>query len=418
MTDELPQVEVDSDVHGSEINRRAAALVRGSMQVRWTSLRSEKLLAASKARMAARRQARIGTTLALAAAAALLLTLNLSNVLGTNLFSGGVAAGTQVHATEPSAVATAGQKVIRFGDGSLAELASTAAEIDVERVSPDAIDVNLHRGKSNFRVTPNKQRVFTVRAGEVMVTVLGTEFDVEKRGERTWVHVTRGKVSVDWPGGGRLLLAGDEGLFPPNDLDAPKQLDELPVAEPEPAPAVVMPPTVARLQPAPAEESAVETVVDSRPVEEQYRDRAAQRDFDEAYLLMKQAPKVVGSDASELLLAADVARLSGHPSEAVPYLQRVLREHSSDSRAPSAAFTLGRMYLGQLGSPGEAARAFAQVRNLAPGGPLAEDAMAREVEAWARVGDKGRARQLAEQYLKRYPNGRRTAVVKAQAGLP
>jgi transmembrane sensor len=271
----------------------------------------------------------------------------------------------------------------------------------VERVSQDAIDVNLHRGRSNFRVTPDHARVFTVRAGDVMVTVLGTEFTVEKRGERTYVRVTRGKVSVDWPGGNRLLLAGDEGQFPPEE---PKQLTDLPRAPP------VAPPALGVNLPKAAAEEA-------RPAIEEYRDRAAQQDFDKAYQVMLATPKVVGSDVSDLMLAADVARLSGHPAEAVPYLRRVLGEHSGDSRAPSAAFTLGRMYLGQLGSPGEAAAAFAKVRALAPVGPLAEDALAREVEARARAGEKATAQSLARQYLERYPNGRRTAVVRAQAGL-
>jgi len=291
------------------------------------------------------------------------------------------------------------QKVIRFGDGSQAELASAAAELDVERVSADAIDVNLNRGRGNFRVTPNRSRVFTVRSGEVMVTVLGTEFVVEKRAQRTWVKVTRGKVSVDWPGGNRLLLAGDEGQFPPEEVTE------------APAPPLAVIPA-----PAPAKQSAA-PIPEDRPIAELYRDRATEQNFDEAYELMKASPTVVGSDVSELMLAADVARLSGHPTEAVPYLRRVLGEHRSDSRAPLAAFTLGRMYLGQLGSPGEAAAAFAQVRSLAPSGPLAEDALAREVEARARAGEKAKAQELARQYLRSYPVGRRTAIVRSHGGL-
>jgi transmembrane sensor len=366
----------------------------------WNGGRTERLLAATKRRMVRRQRVyAAGSMMAVAMVLFIVATRVVPLLKPAEVAKApelGVAQATSgVYAADKEE-----QKLIRFGDGSLAELASPTAELDVERVSTDAIDINLHKGRGNFRVTPNKGREFTVRAGDVVVTVLGTEFTVEKRDSRTFVKVTRGKVSVDWKGGNRLLLAGEEGQFPPEEV----------AKEPEPLlPAVVPPATRAIPE--------VQPLVPEKPIAELYRDRATEQDFDKAYELMKASPTVVGSDASELMLAADVARLSGHPAEAVPFLRRVLKEHTGDSRAPLAAFTLGRMYLGQLGSPGEAAAAFAQVRAMAPGGPLAEDALAREVEARARAGEKGKAQQLAREYLQRYPVGRRTAIVRANGGL-
>jgi transmembrane sensor len=367
----------------------------------WSAARTERLLAATKHRMARRQRTYAAGAFVAAAAVLFIVATRVTPLFAPQAARAPYVAPHQAPAlTGTRARAADEQKLIRFGDGSLAELASAAAELDVERVSSDAIDVNLHKGRSNFRFTPNKGRVFTVRSGDVMVTVLGTEFTVEKRDSRTWVKVTRGKVSVDWQGGSRLLLAGDEGQFPPEEAKTPEvpQAPELPAVRP-----VV-----------PQVESAIP---EEKPIAELYRDKASEQEFDEAYELMKASPAVVGSDVSALMLAADVARLSGHPAEAVPYLRRVLKEHSSDSRAPLAAFTLGRMYLGQLGSPGEAAAAFAQVRAMAPSGPLAEDALAREVEARARAGEKGKAQQLAREYLHRYPVGRRTAIVRSHGGL-
>lgn len=361
----------------------------------WSAARTERLLVSAKRRMVRRQR-----VYAAGAMTAVVGVLFLIVTRVTPLFAPPEAAQAPHMAPAPRTVVANEQKLIRFGDGSLAELASTAAELDVERVSAEAIDVNLHKGRSNFRVTPNKERLFTVRAGDVMVTVLGTEFAVEKRNSRTWVKVTQGKVSVNWPGGNRLLLAGDEGQFPPEEVKVPE-----PVA-----------PVLPAVRPATPEVPS-EAIPADKPIAELYRDKATEQEFDEAYALMKASPAVVGSDVSELMLAADVARLSGHPAEAVPYLRRVLKEHGGDSRAPLAAFTLGRMYLGQLGSPGEAAAAFAQVRAMAPSGPLAEDALAREVEARARTGEKAKAQQLAREYLQRYPVGRRTAIVRSQSGL-
>lgn len=83
----------------------------------------------------------------------------------------------------------------------------------------------------------------------------------------------------------------------------------------------------------------------------------------------------------DLLAAGDVARLSGHADAAVGYLSRALAAHPSDPRAPLAAFTLGRVHLEDLGAPRAAAQAFARAYELGSDGPLAEDALAREVEA-------------------------------------
>jgi transmembrane sensor len=118
-----------------------------------------------------------------------------------------------------------------------------------------------------------------------------------------------------------------------------------------------------------------------------------------------------------LLLAADVARLGGHPEKAIARLQRVLSAHRGDSRASLAAFTLGRTLLDQLGRPHEAAEAFATAGKLDPGGALAQDALAREVESWSRAGSAETARDRAEAYVRAYPKGRRLKAVRRFGGL-
>jgi transmembrane sensor len=119
----------------------------------------------------------------------------------------------------------------------------------------------------------------------------------------------------------------------------------------------------------------------------------------------------------ELLLAADAARLSGHPAQAEPFLRRVMERHASDPRASLAAFTLGGVLMNQLGRPREAEAAYARARALSLSDALAQDAVARQVEAAHRAGDTTRARKLALQYLDRYPNGRRVNAVRRFGGL-
>jgi transmembrane sensor len=138
--------------------------------------------------------------------------------------------------------------------------------------------------------------------------------------------------------------------------------------------------------------------------------------YDEARAALKKAgPNAVRDETADLLLAADAARLGGYPSEAVPYLERVVRAHAGDPRSSLASFTLGRVLLDELGRPREAADAFARARKA--GGPLAEDALAREVEAASRAGDTTRSRELAREYQSLYPKGRRAKAVARFGGL-
>jgi len=144
-----------------------------------------------------------------------------------------------------------------------------------------------------------------------------------------------------------------------------------------------------------------------------WRDAAARGDYAAAW--HDFAPPL--DTMPDLLLAGDVARLSGHPQAAVEPLGRAIALHADDPRAPLAAFTLGRVHLEDLGAPRDAALAFARARELAPDGPLAEDALAREVEAWSRAGETDVARARAQSYLEHYPHGRRAHAVRKFGGL-
>jgi len=147
-----------------------------------------------------------------------------------------------------------------------------------------------------------------------------------------------------------------------------------------------------------------------------WRDAAARGDYPAAWAALG-ALRTPLDGMEDLLRAGDVARLSGHAAAAIAPLARAVELHPDDARAPLAAFTLGRVHLEDLGAPRDAALAFARARTLAPDGPLAEDALAREVEAWSRAGETETARALALTYAQRYPQGRRIHAVRRFGGL-
>jgi transmembrane sensor len=241
----------------------------------------------------------------------------------------------------------------------------------------------LRAGGARFSVPHDPDHPFVVAAGDVTIEDLGTTFTVR------YLSADRLKIAVE-EGRVRVRAVGTDTEVP-----AGATL-EVPVS-----PAVEGPRTESR----PAGVAASSW----RPLAERGQYEEARR------ALRKAGPSAVRDDTADLLLAADAARLSGHPAEAVPYLERVLRGHARDPRTGLAAFTLGRVLLDELGRPSEAVDAFALARSS--GGPLAEDALAREVEALSRAGDVTRSRELALLYRRLYPNGRRAKAVSRFGGL-
>jgi transmembrane sensor len=138
--------------------------------------------------------------------------------------------------------------------------------------------------------------------------------------------------------------------------------------------------------------------------------------YDRAYAMIENEGASVPDEPEQLLLAADSARLSGHNPRAAAFLRRLVDKFPADSRAGLAALTLGRVLLDDLGQPRDAARAFATAESR--GGPLTEDALAREVDAWTRAGDHAAAKTAAARYLASYPMGRHAAFVRRLAGEP
>jgi transmembrane sensor len=251
----------------------------------------------------------------------------------------------------------------------------------------------LRAGKARFVVAHDEAHPFRVRAGSLLIEDLGTVFTVAVTPDGAVavevqegsVRVRRGSTAID-------VATGQRRDFPADAQGSAQAADDAGAGEPAPSGPTTAP-----------------TVAPWRRLAESGR-------YDDAYNALQAAgSSAVRDDTAELLLAADAARLGGHPADAVPYLERVVRGHGRDPRASLAAFTLGRVLLDELGRPAEAADAFAHARGA--GGALAEDALAREVEAFSRAGDSTRARELALEYMRAYPKGRRAPAVAKFGGL-
>jgi len=279
---------------------------------------------------------------------------------------------------------------VHYDDGSVAELGTPGSSVHLDEQTADLVSSTVVSGRARFDVVHNHARTFEVHAGDVTVRVLGTAFVVERSGASAKVSVERGRVRVSWSGGETVLGVGESGEFPP-----------LPVASELPSPeALDLPPS----------SSAMPTVPGATG---QWRDLAKRGQYDQAFAVLHRSPTDVRDEPADLMLAADVARLSSHPAQAVAPLRKLSARYPKDPRAPVAAFTLGRVLLDNLGRAGDAAGAFELAERLWPGGPLASDALAREAESLKKAGQIASARAVAKKYLALHPEGRHAPALRA-----
>jgi TolA-binding protein len=167
-----------------------------------------------------------------------------------------------------------------------------------------------------------------------------------------------------------------------------------PEPEPSPAPEPVVPAAVAEW-PRLAEEGQYEQAL---------RSLEASGGFESA---------LAGASADQLMSLVDIARATGQRERGVLALRRIVTEHASDPNAPVAAWMLANELAKSRDLAG-AEQAFATYRALSPSGDFAEDALARQVDMAAEQGSLERAKRLAGQYLKEFPDGPRSADIQAQ----
>jgi len=284
-------------------------------------------------------------------------------------------------------------------DGSVVELAP-GGRLDIRANTGSAFTAHLD-GSATFDVMPAGPRRWSIVADLVIVDVIGTRFTItENRTSRAKV-ATEERVAVDH---GIVLVRGDS---------VPGRLRRLVDGESivvssgpsltDPSPPSTALPSVSATPPSPSHAAP------------SWHALASGGNYDAAYRQLGRegiAHESSGASVDDLLVLADVARLSAHGAEAVEPLSRVVNEHSTDARAPVAAFTLGRLELDTLAHPALAGSAFARAIALGLPEGLMEDAYARLVEADAKAGDFVAARAARDAYARRYPQGTRSSTIE------
>ena len=290
-----------------------------------------------------------------------------------------------------------------FPDGTTVLLAA-GGEAQVTDVNADGGRIVLRNGRMRISVPPNRGSRWAFAAGDYLVEVKGTRFDLswDDASRRFELEMFDGSVRVSGQGiEPRLVVAGQR-----LSLGGEKQATA--TSRPMPPPittteASAEPPKQPSASPSSGTSgaSSARTPQAERP---SWQPLALEGKYGDAVKLAEDSgfDNVVGrSSASELLLLGDACRFAGKTALASEAYQAVRKQHAGSLEAKRALFSLG-----VLAFPGKGAVPFfEQYLSEAPGGPLAPEALGRILEVRNRAGERDTARKIAAQYLMQYPKG-------------
>jgi TolA-binding protein len=123
---------------------------------------------------------------------------------------------------------------------------------------------------------------------------------------------------------------------------------------------------------------------------------------------------VTDADAAELVALADAARYAGRTYLAERVLRAQRERFPGSAAAGAAAFFLGRL-ADDRGAAADGLDWYRLYLTEQPQGPYAAEALGREMIGVARVSGRPAARELAREYLNRFPDG--TYLLHARAIL-
>jgi transmembrane sensor len=274
-----------------------------------------------------------------------------------------------VAAQAPSLVVTPVGGSSRFTVDDAVFDAGSDTEVEVRSADPGEVSIVLARGTIDCDVAPRKGRPLRVRAGDVVVEVVGTRFSVA-RTPAVRVDVTHGQVRVRAHGGEFLVGPGERwseaGAAPASAGASGSAVD----GDPELV--------------APANAAA------AAPVAANPDDSAAQ-----------PARPLAVRGARDAFRAAQ--QLETHDRRAAARAYRAVA-NGSGAWAALALYSLAELDASS-GLPQDALVAVDEYRRRFPRGAGIEDVMWIRVETLRALGRQGDARSAAASYLQQFPRG-------------
>lgn len=302
---------------------------------------------------------------------------------------------------------------VGFSDGTRVRLGKSS-RARVVALAADGAQILLESGSVHAEVVHTKSSAWWWTAGPFRVHVTGTRFNLEwdPTSQQFELEVLDGSVGVSGPviGAERAVRAGETLRASVSELGLElvrRQTGNSALPNPSataPAPSASVPERIdaSEILRAPSPSAS------SRKRDPLWRDLAARGALREAFAAAESAgfnEACQNSNAAELLLLGDAARLAGRADRASEALLALRQRFPSDSRRSAAAFVLGKVAFDQRRAYAEAASWFSKCVSEQPHGSFAREALGRLIEAWRLAGNPGAARDAARAYLEHYPQG-------------
>ena len=321
----------------------------------------------------------------------------------------------------------------------------------VRAIDKDGPRVAIERGTASCRVTPSRERRWLVEVGPFLVTVKGTVFTVswDPLSEQFELRLKRGRVVVSGPvsGGDIALLAGqrlhvslskaetvitDENVANVENVENVENVDG------------VAGDTSGALAPPPQDSPAAQPSVEREPVERERpagrsrstvlapstTTKADVRDWSEALAgghwdRILEDVKRAGLQATldtasseDLFVLATAARYRRRTEWARAALLAERRRFPDSPRALEALFLLGRVEESRERGASRAIAWYDEYLTHAPTGTFAAEALGRKLTLTSELEGPAQARTIAEDYLRRFPNGSYAGSARALRRVP
>jgi TolA-binding protein len=313
--------------------------------------------------------------------------------------------------------------VVEFSDQTRVVLAQSS-QLRVEETSQRGARILLERGAANVHVVHREHADWTFAAGPFDVHVTGTRFDLSWDPAPQIFELTlrEGSVEIQSPLSPAPValragqtFRGDLALHTATTAEV-SALGGSAAPPSAPAPALAPPsPSIsananetADALPSSASSSAAAAPSLVAPVAPRsWSKLIAAGEFK---ALLEQANErgvpscLRACSAADLSALADAARYTGQTAIAEQSLQALRARFGHEPAGRSAAFLLGRLREGQ-GAASDANVWYGRYLSETPDGAYAAEALAGRMRSVQKISGPALARPIAEEYLRRYPNG-------------
>jgi ferric-dicitrate binding protein FerR (iron transport regulator) len=317
---------------------------------------------------------------------------------------------------------------LTFSEGSRFTL-SPGSRGRLRSVSRAGARFALDTGTATFRITPSRDHEWWVEAGPFAVSVRGTDFTVgwEPTSERFEIQLRHGRVAVSGP------LVGDELILKPGQhltVNLPK--GETVITEAPASPVTEAPTAAASAVAAPVPELAAPvpelaaSYRDKSPTAPRssgpsFREALANGEWDRILAEVERqgvdtSLRTLSSD--DLFALADAARYRRRPDLARSALLAHRARFPGSARSLDALFLLGRAEELGAGTRGSAIDRYDEYLSRAPGGTYAAEALGRKMILLKETEGTESARNVAREYLRRFPNGSHATAARKLQDLP